>query len=186
MDGDALLVVDLEITVPRIVLPACLNRHASMQAPATSQYSESNESEDVEQVRLVPIGLQQDPSLHLSDEQPGDAWTRMAHSIRFRMFHVTVPVHAQPFLFQVLRRCNKYFGKRRPKGTNLKEDNVHVEQLCATNAMAFSVEFRSSSEIVETNLAISTPTLIPGLNRVVIYLDNEGTPAGYSIDGAES
>jgi len=189
MDGDTSLVVNLEVTVPRIVLPACLNRHASMQAQATSQYSESNESEDVEQVRLVLIGLQQDPALHLSDEQPGgrgDVWTRMAHSIRFRVFHVTVPVHAQPFLFQVLRRCNKYFDKRRPKGNNLKEDNVHVEQLYVTNAMAFSVEFRSSSEIVETNLAISTPTLIPGLNRVVIYLDNEGTPAGYSIDGAES
>jgi hypothetical protein len=52
--------------------------------------------------------------------------------------------------------------------------------------MAFSVEFRSSSEIVETTVALSTPTLIPGMNRVVIYLDYEGTPAGYSIDGAES
>jgi len=52
--------------------------------------------------------------------------------------------------------------------------------------MAFSIEFRSSSEIVETTVAVSTPALIPGLNRVVFYLDNEGTPAGYSIDGAES
>ena len=162
-----------------------------MQAPATKQYSESNESEEVEQVRLVPVALQQDPSLHSSHEQQGgisDVWTRMAHAIRFRVFHMNVPEHAQPLLFQVLRRCNKYTGKRRPKRNNLKEGNVHSEHLYVTNAMAFSVEFRSSSEIVETSLSTptSTPTLIPGLNRVVIYLDNEGTPVGSSIDGAES
>src|SRR5436309_13976402 len=109
MDGDASLLVNLEVTVPRIVLPTGLNRNGSMQAPATKQYSESNESEEVEQVRLVPVALQQDPSLHSSHEQQGgisDVWTRMAHAIRFRVFHMTVPVHAQPLLFQVLRRCS--------------------------------------------------------------------------------
>ena len=80
-------------------------------------------------------------------------------------------------------------GKRRRK-RNQANVRAHAEQLYATDAMAFSVKFRSSSEIVETSVAastaISTPTLIPGLNRVVIYLNNEGTPAGYSIDGTES
>ncbi len=192
MDSDVSLVVNLEVTVPRIVLPSGLNRHEPMQALATKQESESNESEEVEQVRL--IGLQGDPSLHQSGEQQGgigDVWTRMVHTIRFRVFRLTLPMYTedQPFLFQVLRRWDKYMGKRRRK-RNQANVRAHAEQLYATDAMAFSVKFRSSSEIVETSVAastaISTPTLIPGLNRVVIYLNNEGTPAGYSIDGTES
>jgi hypothetical protein len=97
-----------------------------------------------------------------------------------------VPAPGQPFLLQVLRRYNEYIGKKRRKRNLIKEDNAHASQLYVTGAMAFSIEFRSSSEIVETTVAASNPALIPGLNRVVIYLDNEGTPAGYSIDGAES
>ena len=185
MDSDAPPVVNLEVTVP--VLPTGLHRHGPMQAPATSQYSESIESEEVEQVRLVPIGLQRDPSLHQPREQAiSDVPARMIHSIRFRVFHLTVPAHGQPFLLQVLRRYNEYIGKKRRKRNLAKEDNAHSRQLYVSDAMTYSVEFRSSSEIVETTVALSTPTLIPGMNRVVIYLDNEGTPSGYSIDGAES
>jgi len=185
MDSDAPPVVNLEVTVP--VLPTGLHRHGPMQAPATRQYSESIESEEVEQVRLVPIGLQRDPSLHQPREQAiSDVPARMIHSIRFRVFHLTVPAHGQPFLLQVLRRYNEYIGKKRRKRNQAKEDNAHSRQLYVSDAMAFSVEFRSSSEIVETTVALSTPTLIPGMNRVVIYLDNEGIPSGYSIDGAES
>jgi len=185
MDSDAPPVVNLEVTVP--VLPTGLHRHGPMQESATSQYSESIESEEVEQVRLVPIGLQKDPSLHQPREQAiDDVPARMIHSILFRVFHLTVPALGQPFLLQVLRRYNEYIGKKRRKRNLIKEDNAHARQLYVTGAMAFSIEFRSSSEIVETTVAVSTPALIPGLNHVVIYLDNEGTPADYSIDGAES
>jgi len=185
MDSDAPPVVNLEVTVP--VLPTGLHRHGPMQVSATSQYSESIESEEVEQVRLVPIGLQKDPSLHQPRERTiDDVPARMIHSILFRVFHLTVPALGQPFLLQVLRRYNEYIGKKRRKRNLIKEDNAHARQLYVTGAMAFSIEFRSSSEIVETTVAVSTPALIPGLNHVVIYLDNEGTPAGYSIDGAES
>ena len=185
VDSDPTPVVNLEVTVP--VLPTGLHRHEPIQAPVISQYSESNEGEEVEQVRLVPIGLQKDPSLHQPREQAlDDVPARMLHSIRYRVFHLTVPAHGQPFLLQVLRRYNEYVGKKRRKQNLVKEDNAHARQLYVTGAMAFSIEFRPSSEIVETAVAVSTPALIPGLNRVVIYLDNEGTPAGYSIDGAES
>ncbi len=185
MDGDASPVVNLEVTVP--VLPTGLHRHGPMNVSATSQYSESIESEEVEQVRLVSIGLQKNPSLHQPREQAiDDVPVRMIHSILFRVFHLTVPAHGQPFLLQVLRRYNEYIGKKRRKRKQAKEDNAHGRQLYVTDAMAFSIEFCSSSEIVETTVAVSTPALIPGLNRVVFYLDNEGTPAGYSIDGAES
>jgi hypothetical protein len=189
VDSDASPVVNLEVTVP--VLPAGLHRHGLIQAPATSRYSESNEGEEVEQVRLVAIGLQKDPSLHQPREQAiGDVPVRMIHSIRFRVFHLTVPAHGQPFLLQVLRRYNEYIGKKPRKRNQAKEDNAHARQLYVSDAMAFSVEFRSSSGIGETTVALSTPTstptLIPGMNRVVIYLDNEGTPSSYSIDGAES
>ncbi len=185
MDSDASPVVNLEVTVP--VLPTGLHRHGPMQGSATSQYSESIESEEVEQVRLVPIGLQKGPSLHQPREQAiSDVPARMIHSLRFRVFHLTVPALGQPFLLQVLRRYNEYIGKKRRKRNLVKEDNAHARHLYVTGAMAFSIEFRSSGEIVETTVAVSNPALIPGLNRVVIYLDNEGTPAGYSIDGAES
>ena len=187
MDSDPLPVVNLEVTVP--VLPTGLHRHEPIQAPVTRQDSESNESEEAEQVRV--IGLQQNSSPHRPREQrtaTGDVPARMIHSIRFRVFHLTMPAQGQPFLLQVLRRYNEHTGKKRRKRNRAKEDNAGSFSM--TDALAFSVEFRSSSEIVETPVApstpTSTPTLTPGMNRVVIYLDNEGTPASYSIDGAES
>src|SRR5207302_1297264 len=114
MDSDVSPVVNLEVTVP--VLPTGLHRHGPMQVSATSQYSESIESEEVEQVRLVPIGLRKDLSLHQPREQAiDDVPERMIHSIRFRVFHLTVPAPGQPFLLQVLRRYNEYIGKKRRK-----------------------------------------------------------------------
>jgi hypothetical protein len=188
LDRDAPQVVNLEITVP--IFPANLHRHEPAQAPATGQYSESNESEDVQQVQLVPLGLQQDPSLHQRREHqstPADASVRMIHSILFRIFHLTLPAPGQPFLLQVLRTHNAYIGKKRRKRTQTK---AHTGTFYVTDAMAFSVEFRPSGETAETTVTASTPTstpgILPGMNRVIIYLDNEGTPTGYSIDGAES
>src|SRR6266700_6856855 len=94
MDSDASPVVNLEVTVP--VLPTSLHRHGPMQGSATSQYSESIESEEVEQVRLVPIGLQKDPSLHQPREQDiRYVPARMIHALRFRVFHLTVPALGQ-------------------------------------------------------------------------------------------
>src|SRR6266699_432509 len=140
MDSDASPVVNLEVTVP--VLPAGLHRHGPMQVSSTSQYSESIESDEVEQVRLVPIGLQKKgPSLHQPREQAiDDVPERMIHSIRFRVFHLTVPAPGQPFLLQVLRRYNEYIGKKRRKRNLVKEDNAHARHLYVTGAMAFSIE----------------------------------------------
>lgn len=189
MDSDPSPVVNLEVTVP--VLPTGLHRHEPMQAPATGQDGESNESEEAEQVRL--IGLQKNSSHHQPREQrtaTSAAPLRMIHSIRFRVFHLTAPAQDQPFLLQVFRRYIEYTGKKRRKRNQGKENNALARSFYMTDAQAFSVEFRPSSEIVETTVAASiptsTPTLTPGMNRVVIYLDKEGTPASYSIDGAES
>jgi hypothetical protein len=189
MDSDAPPAVNLEVTVLH-TLPAGLHRHEAMQAAATGQYSENNESEEMQQVQLVPIGLQQDPSPREHRSALADIPTRMIHSIRFRILHLTLPAPDRPFLLQILRRYNKYIGKKRRKRNLARGDNAGTGSLYVTSAMAFSVEFRSSCETVETNLGAPAPTssstLIPGMNRVVIFLDNEGTPAGYSIDGAES
>src|SRR5439155_23043230 len=82
MDSDAPPVVNLEVTVP--VLPTGLHRHGPMQAPATRQYSESIESEEVEQVRLVHVGLTRNTSLDQPREKViSDVPTRIIHSIRF-------------------------------------------------------------------------------------------------------
>src|SRR5437764_14002956 len=101
-----------------------------MQESATSQYSESIESEEVEQVRLVPIGLQKDPSLHQPRERAiDDVPARMIHSILFRVFHLTVPALGQPFLLQVLLRYNEFIGKK-PRNRNvIKEVKAQTRQL---------------------------------------------------------
>ena len=49
--------------------------------------------------------------------------------------------------------------------------------------MAFSVEFRHIGEAAEIAQLSDLQT---GLSRVVIFLDEEGKPCSYSIDGAES
>lgn len=190
MDSDAPPAVNLEVTVLHN-LPAGLHQHEAMQAPATGQYSESNESEEVQQVQLVPVGFQLDSSLLREHRSAlADIPARIIYSIRFRILHLALPAPDRPFLLQILRRYNKYIGKKRRKRNVARGDNGATGSLYVTNAMAFSVEFCSPGEIVETNLGApaptSTSTLIPGMNRVVIFLDNEGTPAGYTIDGAES
>lgn len=198
MDSDAPPVVNLEVTVPRIVLTAKSSRSGQMEALATKQQSASSEEEVVEEVRLLPLESQQNTSLHQHREQQrlgmGDVSRHTIRSIRFRVFRFPVLAGAQPFLLQVLRKYNRYIGKRRWKWINTKENNGGTVQLIVTDAAAFSVEFRQFPESAGVNTAASssvpgptTPSSIfPTLNQVVIYLDNEGTPANYSIDGAES
>src|SRR2546429_9518649 len=95
MDSDAPPVVNLEVTVP--VLPTGLHRLGPMQAPATSQYSESIESEEVEQVRLVPNWLPKDPTLSQAREEAlNDVPARIVQSKNFHVFPLSVPAHCLP------------------------------------------------------------------------------------------
>ena len=200
MDSDTPPVVNLEVTVPRILLSTTRTHPGQMESLATKRQGEGSEDEDVEQVRLLPVGLQQNTLPYYHKEQhPGDVPMRMIHAIRFRLFRITLPAQGQPFLLQVLRRdgrYSRYDGEKQQDPKNEKVNKAYTEQPHLTGVATFSVKFRHLDKSVETATAATTPTsspdstsastLIPGLNEVIIYLDDEGTPGNYSIDGAES
>jgi hypothetical protein len=187
MGSDA--AVNLEVTVPSIVLSTKRKRPEQREAslPARQQ-SANSEDEAREQVRLLPVDFQQDTSSRQWREQhsnTAEVSTRMTHALRFRLFRITIPAPAQgrSFLLQVLRRYKKHIGKKLGKSNKVNEDSGFPEQFSVTDSLSFSIAFRHLNGTTETT---PTPTLTPGLHQVVIYLDNEGTPVSYSIDGAES
>lgn len=191
MDSDTPLVVNLEVSVPRIIMPTGWKRSRQGEdLLATGQHSESSNDEEVEQVRLSAAGLQQTPSPVQQREQrlisAREVSTRMTHALRFRLFQmtITVPVRGRTFLLQVLRKCSTYIDGERRKRTNTNKDDEHSGQFSITDTSAFSVAFRPLDETAALPSAASPP--IAGLNQVIIYLDDEGIPVSYSIDGAES
>lgn len=189
MSSDTPLVVNLEVTVPRIIL-AKGAPHSSWSGTATGeQSSEHSQREDTEeQVRIVP--LDQPVSQRSALQQEGTrAEQRMVHAMPFRLFRLKVPDQVQSFLIQVFRQRGPYTSTSRPK-----TPRSNIESLYHSDEMTLSLEIRhtaepsSEPERAPTEPAITTPALpiIAGKNRVVIYLNREGTPANYSIDGVES
>jgi len=199
MGSDTPLVVKLEVTVPRIVLSALQNRSMQTKPGAgehtvNSWQSAGAEIEEMEQVRLLlPEQLgnisHQPQRRQLQQAITGEASSRMIQTMRFRVFRVELPVlQDQAFLLQIIRWCGKITGTERRKRNNAGGDN---EQQYLTDELAFSLECRRTDEAsTETTPTVSSSTALsapmPGLNRVVIFLDNEGTPCSYSIDDAES
>jgi hypothetical protein len=202
MGSDTPMVVHLEVTVPPIMLSAlrgCPVRKESGKAEQDIGSWQSVE-EDMEQVRLVLAGQHQEVSHQQQHREPqqgitGIASSRMIHTMRFRMFRVGLPARQnQAFLLQIFRRydwpnrLSRLTGAKRRKRNTANAGGANG-QLCLTDELAFSLErCRTEQESAEALSPASSPSLIPipGLNRVVIFLDNEGTPCGYSIDGAES
>ena len=179
MQSDTTHIVNLEVTVPRIVFATPQNRSEQREVSSIQQ---ENEVEETEQVRLLPIplGRQQTTASQQRREQQvssSESSVHMIHSMRFRMFSMKVP--ASPFLLQVLRRY-WHNHTRNPAKEN--------EQLYVADTSAFTVEFRHQAEPAGTTSVGQLPgsLLLPGFNHVVIHLDDEGMPSSYSIDGAES
>jgi hypothetical protein len=202
MGSDTPLVVHLEVTVPRIVLSALRGRPMQKESGKAEQDIGSWQSveEDMEQVRLLLPGQRQDVPHQQQHREPqqgitGIASSRMIHTMRFRTFRVGLPARQnQAFLLQIFRRCDwpnrlsRLTGAKRRKRNNAGASGDNG-QLCVTDELAFSLERRrTEQESAETSSPASSASLmpIPGMNRVVIFLDNEGTPCSYSIDGAES
>ncbi len=150
-------IVNLEVTVPRIAF-------------ATGKGQEAHDpDDDEEQVYLTPVGTQQQLST-------GEISTHMIHTIRFRLFRIQLPALGRPLLFQVLRRWHKPVD-----GGPARRD----ERLYVSDAATFSVEFLPQSDASEkVSLQATGQAMHPGLNHIIIYLDNEGTPSSYTIDGA--
>ena len=76
-DSNTPPVINLEVTVPRIVFSKGKDYSGPMAALTTRQQSESEEEE---QVRLLAIGIKQG-----REQQPGitEVSTRMIHNMRF-------------------------------------------------------------------------------------------------------
>ena len=184
MSSDTPLVVNLEVTVPRII-PAKGQPPGRSGTATGEQRSEHSQSEDVgEQVRIVP--LDQPARQHSIPRQEGTlVASRMVHTMPFRLFRLKVPDQAQSFLLQVFRRSNRLISEVGPK-----TPRSGTESLYLSDEMALSIEIRHTGEPgrAPTEPTTTTPALpiIGGKNRVVMYLNSEGTPESYSIDGVKS
>lgn len=186
MSSDTPLVVNLEVTVPRIIVATGIPHFGSSERETREQDSEDSEREDVgEQVRLVPLGQRQDTSVQqrsVLQQQDIEAPLRMAHTVRFRMFRVQLPAQAQSFLLQVHRWRDWFSGAEKRKAANSRRDPFYL-----SDKVTFSLEYRRSAEpgnAAEESTPVSA--VVPGMNKVVIYLNSEGAAESFSIDGAES
>src|SRR5438874_618468 len=136
MDSDTPLVVNLEVSVPRIVLPT--GEHHSGQMDAVTTESTGDEAT---QVRILPIELQHEAALTAEQGQVAGSTSevseRMSHAVRFHMFRGIVPAQSQPLLFHVLRWYKGYISGRRRKRKAAEVDNGY---LYVSDASVFSVE----------------------------------------------
>ncbi len=166
MDRDRQLMVNLEVTVPRLILPV-----PSLDLDATST--------EAEQVRLSSIDAQEISALAQHDQQPapvGEATASATYGARqepFRLFAIKhIQTHGQALLLQILRLWKRRNQPRRATAT---------QQAHLTDELLFTVEVRQSKTPAEG----TRRTPYPGRNEVIIFLDEEGIPNSYSIDGAE-
>src|SRR5438105_8565143 len=185
MSSDTPLVVNLEVTVPRIIPAKGPPRPGRSGTATGEQRSEHSQSEDTgEQVCIVP--LDQPARQHSIPRQEGTlVASHMVHTMPFRLFRLKVPDQAQSFLLQVFRRRNRLISEVGPR--NPRSD---TESLYLSDEMALSIEIRHTGEPgSEPDRAPTTTPALPiigGKNRVVMYLNSEGTPESYSIDGVKS
>ncbi len=168
-------VINLHITVPQIALPLSKRRR---QLAGDQQHSP-------EQVRIVPLGSDQ------QHERTGSDMPLAVQKERFHLFQIKdIPAQGRTLLLQILRRYP--VGNQQAQG----ERSEQSEQLRLSDELALTIEVRRSSDLftssepseppqAEHTTSIS-PMLVPGLNTVVIFLDENGIPTNYSIDGAKS
>jgi hypothetical protein len=175
-------VINIEVIVPHIVLPTVSEKPAlgnntvqQQQTPPALPEDGSQSSEKVEEyVRLVP----HDPQISPQPHQPGDqqdlqsATSRHStHKGAFGLFHIkNVPLQGQKLLLQVLRQW------KNQRHTREDQDVTRV-----TDDLVLMVESHQLNTGDPPGVV-----LIPGVNRVTITFDKEGTLSGYSIDGTES
>jgi hypothetical protein len=185
MSSDTPLVVNLEVTVPSIILAKDPPRPGWRGTATSEQSSEHSQREDVgEQVRIVP--LDQPAARYSAIQQEGtSAESRMVHTMPFRLFRLKVPKQAQSFLLQVFRRRGRFISEKRQKTPGSDSESLYL-----SDEMALSIEIRHAGEPdkapTEPTITSPAPSIIAGKNRVILYLNSEGTPESYSIDGVES
>jgi len=198
-------VVNLEVTVPRIIFSANKGRSRQLEtlaeetggtSPPVFRGVEGRQDEELEQVRILPLGAQRDAPMPQRNEQQhdivGEASPSTAQEERFRTFRVKdVAAQGHALVLQILRRWTAGSQQRQSKATDDRE------QTWLSDEVAFTLEFRHT-EVSQAepggqqprDAATVTPpgdqaTLHPGVNQVLIFLDQEGIPNSYRINGAE-
>ncbi|MGI9060428.1 MAG: hypothetical protein ACR2H5_17830 [Ktedonobacteraceae bacterium] len=184
MGSDAPLVVRLEVTVPRIVLPQLhapqdRQTHAGQldRAGARQEHVRGKDEEEGEQIRLLTQELTQFREQHPVIE----ATSRLIHTLRFRLLQATMPVQGRVFGLQILRWRNWFSQDETRTASRDSNDSLFV-----SDELTFSLEFLRPREPSPAVSSASVTPFTPGLNQIVIFLDHDGIPVSYSIDGAES
>ncbi|HEV7234659.1 MAG TPA: hypothetical protein VGN15_00675 [Ktedonobacteraceae bacterium] len=184
MGGDAPLVVRLEVTVPRIVLPQLhalheRRTHAGQldRAGAGQEHVRGKDEEEGEQIRLLAQELTQ-----LREQHPViEATSRLIHTLRFRLLQATMPIQGRVFGLQILRWRNWFSHNETRAAARESDDSLFV-----ADELTFSLEFLRPQEPSPAVSSAPVTPFTPGLNQIVIFLDHDGIPVSYSIDGAES
>ncbi len=160
--------VHLEITVPHIVFPT-----GNSQRQKAGEATTGQQDNEQEQVRILLPGPQNQlsslQSTGTSAEITAEVTTYTSVAGPFRLFRLkNLPAQGQALLLQVLRRVT---------GTS--------EPFPVTAEQAFSIEFRHHAHQGHAIEQAGVSSLIPGLNRIVISVDEEGAPGSFRIDSAE-
>ena len=162
-------VIKLEVTVPHIALP--------LNGRQTEDRAEADQQLPSEQLRLLPLGWQSGTtSSQYSEFTPAPTYDQNDRFCLFRLKNTVA--QGGGFLLQILRM----YPALRQKGNRREQ----VGQLKLSDNLAFTIELRPTEGSLGTEEAHNSRVLVPGLNCVVIYLDAEGKPSSYSIDGVKS
>lgn len=186
MGSDAPLVVRIEVTVPRIVLPQLHAPHERRthtgqldRASTGQEHVRGKDDDEGEQIRLLAQELTQFREQHPVIE----ATSRLIHTLRFRLLQATMPVQGRVFGLQILRWRNWFSHDRRQNRAAGRESD---DSLFVSDELTFSLEFLRPQEPSPAVSSAPVTPFTPGLNQIVIFLDHDGIPVSYSIDGAES
>jgi hypothetical protein len=148
--------INLEVTVPHIVLP--------------SLAGDGKIGEEMEQIRLLPVKADISRRSLSAPEVVGEASTYATYTGLFHLFRLkVVPEQGRRYLLQILRQRKERSQSRKVQG----ESRV-------TNELALTLEYHQATEDNSAHAG-----LIPGENHVVIMLNEDGVPDNYTIDGAE-
>ena len=180
--------VHLAITIPQLMLidkesvsQSEVDTGQDIDHPAQDAGNQHSVVTERIEVQLLTPGAQKQP-----DSPPGDSSKQLMEAKlspltlqtkQFSIFHAKdIPAQGEILLLRVL---GQWMAGKRPG-----LDNTHQnEQFQLSDEMAFSVEFHHINEATEIAHLSDLQT---GSSRVVIFLDEEGKPCSYSIDGAES
>ncbi len=174
-------VVNLEVTVPRIIFSANKGRLRQLETLAEETGGTS-----------PPVFRGVEGRNEQQHDIVGEASPSTAQEERFRTFRVKdVAAQGHALVLQILRRWTAGSQQRQSKATDDRE------QTWLSDEVAFTLEFRHT-EVSQAepggqqprDAATVTPpgdqaTLHPGVNQVLIFLDQEGIPNSYRINGAE-